>query len=291
MGPSGVPKIIVPSMKPRIEKKMSSHSPDAEPPVVSADGVPVHYRVYGTGTPTLLLVHGWSGDQSYWKIQAEHFASRLQVVTLDLAGHGDSGDQRQEWSIPAFARDVMAVVEHLDLNEVILVGHSMGGPVALEAACRMPARLKALVGVNTFPDKWVNFKDHEREQFLEPFRRDFIQTTHTWVSRQLFLPTSDRGLVERIAADMSAAPPHVGIAAMEALYEWGKRECVEALQKLRSPVFMIQAERNEDNLQVVGGLAASFQSFQVFLIPEVGHFPMMEAPETFNRFLTRIIES
>ncbi len=265
--------------------------PHAQSPVVSADGTPIHYRVHGNGTPTLLLVHCWSGDQTYWKIQAQHFASRLQVVTLDLAGHGDSGDQRQEWSIAAFARDVITVVEHLDLNEVILVGHSMGGPVALEAACRMPARLRALVGVDTFPDKWVSFTDQEREQFLQPFRRDFIQTTHSWVSRQLFLPTSDPDLVERIAADMSAAPPHVGIAAMEAIYEWGKRECVVALQKLRAPVFMIQARRNEDNLQVVDGLASSFESFQVFLIPEVGHFPMMEAPDAFNRFLTRTIES
>ena len=270
---------------------MSTNPPPAQPFVRSADGVPIHYQVYGTGTPTLLLVHCWSGDQTYWKLQVEHFSTGHKVVTVDLAGHGNSGDQRREWSIRAFAQDVVAVADHLDLNEVILVGHSMGGPVALEAACRMPARVSALVGVDTFPDKWVNFDDREREQFLDPFRADFFETTHSWVSQQLFLPSSDPQLVERIAADMSAAPPPVGISAMEALYEWGKMECVEALRQLRSPVFMIQAKRNENNLQVVGGFSSSFQAFQVFLVPEVGHFPMMEAPETFNRFLTQIIEA
>ena len=163
--------------------------------------------------------------------------------------------------------------------------------MALEAACRMPTRVSALVGVDTFPDKWVNFNDREREQFLEPFRTDFVQTTHTWVTQQLFPPTSSPLLVEGIAADMSAAPPQVGIPAMEAIYEWGKVECLEALRQLRSPLFMIQAQRNENNLQVVSGFASQFQSFQVFLVPEVGHFPMMEDPKTFNRLLTRVIEA
>ena len=185
----------------------------------------------------------------------------------------------------------MAVVDHLGMDEVILVGHSMGGPVALEAACRMPSRVSGFVGVDTFPDKWVNFQDQERERFLDPFRTDFAQATRTWVSQQLFLPSSEPRLVEQIAADMSAAPPQVGIAAMEAIYEWGKKSCVETLRQLRAPVFMIQAKRNENNLQVMSGFVSSFQSFQVFSVPEVGHFPMLEDVETFNRFLGQIIES
>jgi pimeloyl-ACP methyl ester carboxylesterase len=265
-------------------------TPLTEPVVASADGVPIHYQVHGSGTPTLVFVHGWSCDQTYWNLQVEHFASRQQLVTIDLAGHGYSGDQRTSWSIPAFAQDVVAVVESLGLDEAVLVGHSMGGPVVLEAACRMPTRVSALVGVDTFPDKWVNFDDGERKQFLEPFATSFVQTTRNWVSRQLFLPTSDPRLVERIAEDMSAAPPAIGLAAMEAIYQWGKKECVQALEQLRPPVFMIQAQRSQNNLQVVSGLASSFQSFQVFLVPEVGHFPMLEDPESFNRFLTQIIE-
>ncbi len=270
---------------------MSMASHPAEPMVESADGVPIHYQVHGSGSPTLVFVHGWSCDQTYWNFQVEHFASRQPLVTLDLAGHGHSGDQRSNWSMPAFAQDVVAVVESLGLDEVVLVGHSMGGPVVLEAACRMPTRVSAMVGVDTFPDKWVNFDDVERTKFLEPFATHFVQTTRNWVSRQLFIPTSDPQLVERIAEDMSAAPPAIGLAAMEAIYHWGKKECVQALEQLRSPVFMIQAQRSQENLQVVSSLAASFQSFQVFQVPEVGHFPMLEDPETFNRFLTQVIES
>jgi pimeloyl-ACP methyl ester carboxylesterase len=242
--------------------------------VISFDGVPIHYRVQGGGTPTLFFVHCWSGDQTYWKAQVSHFSSRYRVVTLDLAGHGESGLNRKDWTIAAFGRDVVAVVEELDLDEVVLIGHSMGGTVVLETAVHIPERLLALVGV----------------QFLVPFRTNFIETTQNWVRHNLCLPTSDAALVDWVTADMSAAPPEVGAASMDAIYKWGKKDFSEALERLRMPVFMIQAESNAQNLQVVKSFASSFESFQVLEVSEVGHFIMMEEPETFNRLLAQAID-
>ena len=77
---------------------------------------------------------------------------------------------------------------------------------------------------------------------------------------------------------------------MDAIYEWGKRGFAEALGRLRTRVFMIQAESNAQNLQVVKSFASSFESFQVWVVPAVGHFIMMEETETFNRLLTQAIE-
>jgi len=277
---------------------MSSHHSDSNTPpatsssgsVISSDGVPIHYQVQGGGTPTLFFVHCWSGDQTYWKAQVSHFSPHYRVVTLDLAGHGESGLNRKDWTISAFAQDVVAVVDDLDLDEVVLIGHSMGGTVVLEAAVRMPEHVVALVGVDTLFDKWARFTPEQREQFLVPFRTDFVETTQNWVRHNLFLPTSDATLVDRVAADMSAAPPEVGSASMEAIYEWGKRDFSEALGRLRTRVFMIQAESNAQNLQVVESFASSFEFFQVLVVSEVGHFIMMEEPETFNRLLTQAIE-
>lgn len=59
--------------------------------VPSADGIPVRYEVHGAGPPALVFVHGWSCDRDYWRGQVEHFAGRYRVVTVDLAGHGESG--------------------------------------------------------------------------------------------------------------------------------------------------------------------------------------------------------
>ncbi|MCZ6769362.1 MAG: alpha/beta hydrolase [Acidobacteria bacterium] len=277
---------------------MSSHQSDpnqspassSEKSVLSFDGVPIHYQVQGSGTPTLFFVHGWSCHPSYWKAQVKHFAPHYKVVTIDLAGHGGSGLNRRDWTIPAFGQDVVAVADHLDLDEVVLVGHSMGGLVVLEAAGRMPERVLALVGVDTLFDWWARLTPEEREQRLAPFRRDFVATTQKWVRQTLCASTSDANLVEKFVAELSAGSSEVGIAAMEGIYEWGRVDFPQALERLRKPVFMIQAEHNAPFLQVVESFAASFESFEVSLVPKVGHFVMMEAPETFNRLLAQAID-
>src|SRR5882762_1596697 len=115
--------------------------------VASADGVDIHYRVEGAGSPAVVLIHGWAGDASIWAGQVKELGASHTVVTIDLAGHGASGRNRAAWTVPAFAEDVRAVVEKLDLKRVVLVGHSMSGYVILEAARLMPDRIAALVPV------------------------------------------------------------------------------------------------------------------------------------------------
>jgi len=262
----------------------------SEGTVLSFDGVPIHYQVQGSGSPTLFFVHGWSCHPSYWNPQVMHFAPHYKVVTMDLAGHGESGLNRQDWTIPAFGQDVVAVADHLDLDEFVIVGHSMGGIVVLEAAMRMPGRVLALVGVDTYFDWWARLTPEEREQRLAPFYTDFVATTQKWVRHTLCGSTSDANLVEKFVAELSAGPPEVGIAAMEGICDWGKVEFPQALERLRIPVFIIQAEHNGPFLQVVESFASSFESFEVSLVPKVGHFIMMEAPETFNRLLAQAID-
>src|SRR6185295_6741260 len=93
--------------------------------VPSADGVPIRYETSGSGSPAVVFVHGWSCDRRYWDAQVRHFARKHQVVSVDLAGHGESGRERSQWSIPAFAADVKAVADALHLERMVLVGHSM----------------------------------------------------------------------------------------------------------------------------------------------------------------------
>src|SRR5262245_51691582 len=62
--------------------------------IASEDGVPIRYRVYGTGEPALIFIHCWACDSSYWDQQIEPLKTRYTVVTLDLAGHGESGTTR-----------------------------------------------------------------------------------------------------------------------------------------------------------------------------------------------------
>src|SRR5262245_40716305 len=102
----------------------------------AADGVELAYEEEGAGTPALVFVHGWCGDRAFWRGTLDAFAATNHVVALDLAGHGASGAGRERWTLEELAGDVVAVVEALPDERVILVGHSMGAPVSLLAAPR-----------------------------------------------------------------------------------------------------------------------------------------------------------
>ena len=111
-----------------------AHSDDAAKKnvVKASDGLLLVYDSKGSGDTALVFLHGWCGSRHWWKSQMDAFSGDYRVIAYDQAGHGDSGKDRKEWTGAALAADVGAVVKGLGLKRVILVGHSMGGPIALE---------------------------------------------------------------------------------------------------------------------------------------------------------------
>jgi pimeloyl-ACP methyl ester carboxylesterase len=252
---------------------------------ISFDGVPIHYEVQGSGTPGLVFVHGWSCDRTYWEGQFGGFASQYQVVAIDLAGHGESGLQRDDWNITAFGQDVAAVAEKLGLKQVVLIGHSMGGPVIVEAARLMADRLAGLVGVDTYRNLSEVRQAAEIEGYLAPLRANFREATGK-VVRKMFISRSDPHLVERIVADMSAAPPEVAIAASKALRD-NDLNLQAGLQELRDsgiPVVAINSDYRANDFEAARRFGVTIQTMS-----GVGHFVMMEDPVTFNRLLEETI--
>src|SRR5262249_46569104 len=151
---------------------LAGGQPDARPAkktVRADDGLNLVCEVRGQGDTALVFLHGWCGDREYWKHQVGPFAADYRVVTLDQAGHGESGKDRKVWSTSGLAGDVEAVVKALGLKRVILVGHSMGGPVALLAAKRMPGTVVAVVGVDTLQNAEFKVPETLRKKFMEAF--------------------------------------------------------------------------------------------------------------------------
>ena len=117
---------------------------------MSPSGVSIAYDVHGKGNPALVFVHGWSCDRGYWKGQLQPFSKRYTVLGVDLGGHGLSGDQRSSWTIQEFGSDVATVVEAARLDQVVLIGHSMGGDVIVEAARLLKNRVLGLIWVDVY---------------------------------------------------------------------------------------------------------------------------------------------
>jgi pimeloyl-ACP methyl ester carboxylesterase len=251
--------------------------------VKSSDGVEIRYEVQGSGSPPIAFVHGWSCDKTYWRAQTEHFAKSHHVVAIDLGGHGESGRTRKNWTVASFGADVAAVLEALDLRGAVLVGHSMGGPVILEAYRLAPDRIAALIPVDTLFDVGAPATPEDRDSFLSPMRKDFRAGTDAFVRRFMFTPLSDAQLIDRIAADMASAPPEVGLSALESLFDYDEGG---GLQAVKVPLRLLNSDSFFTNLDAA---RRHKKDVSLAVMPGVGHFLMVEDPEEFNRLLARAV--
>ncbi len=176
----------------------------------SVDGVTVAFEDRGSGDPVLVFIHGLAGDRSDWDYQFSHFSGGHRVVAIDLPGNGDSGRDRHIWTMAAFGEDVASVADHLGLEDMILVGHSLGGDVVVEAALRLTGRVRGLVWVSSYRSLGSPKTAEQIEAWLAPFRSDFASATEDLArrSRSLCSMTS----VASLSVDVDEAEVNVQYA-------------------------------------------------------------------------------
>ena len=253
---------------------------------ISADGVPIKYEVRGKGDPALVFVHGWSCDRSYWSAQLPYFARDHLVVAIDLAGHGESGLDRKEWTMGSFGEDIVAVVRKLDLDEIALIGHSMGGPAVIEAARRLPERVIGLVVADFLQDFERKYSQEFVDGWINSLSPDYAAAVKKFVAEALFTSRSDPALVEKIAADMSSAPQEVGMGAIRGEFAF-LNDLTRIVKEVRAPITCINSDveltKSEVNRRYAPG-------FRAMIMSGVGHFNMMEDPDTFNALLEETVK-
>ena len=127
-----------------------SFSDTTERSLQSFDGVEVSYNVNGKGEPALIFVSGWGGKKDDFFNQVDYFSPSYHTVCIDMPGFGKSGNNRVEWTMSNYAKDVIAVMNHLKIEEAVLVGQSMGGIVMLEVAKKIPGRIIGVVPLDAY---------------------------------------------------------------------------------------------------------------------------------------------
>jgi pimeloyl-ACP methyl ester carboxylesterase len=258
--------------------------------VGSFDDVQITYDVHGiTATqavstlPAIVLVHGWSCDRTYWSEQTSVLAKKYKVVNIDLAGHGGSGTGRKVYTMESFGEDVAAVVNKLQLQKVILAGHSMGGDVIAEAARILQGRVSGLIMVDAYKKIGNGRSPEEVNAIVSRVREHFRDSTKVLV-RSMFIPTSNPALVERVADDMSSAKAAIAISAMEHALSYS-RQMPQTLLDLKLPVIAINPDNSPTDVA-----SMKKHGVEVVIIKGVGHFPMMEDPANFNPILLSAIQ-
>ena len=253
---------------------------------VAPDGIHVQYRVYGSGEPALVLIHGWSCDSNYWREQIPEFKRKYTIVTVDLAGHGGTDGARSEWSMARFGQDVATALAAVPNQRLILVGHSMGGPVAIEAARLLKSRVIGIIGVDTF--KTIGAPAPSKAQIdaiIKPFEADFIGHTRSLVTEHFFAKGADATLVGKIAYDMSLSSPKVAIPSLRSTLEY---DYSAPLRDVSVPIVAINSDLGEPTNEL--RIRKVLPKFHAVTLAGDGHFLMMEDPRRFNPALENEIQ-
>jgi pimeloyl-ACP methyl ester carboxylesterase len=250
---------------------------------VERDGVKLVYETAGRGDPPIVFVHGWSCDRSYFAPQVDHFSARHAVAALDLRGHGESGvpdPGAGVYEIDAFADDVLAVSAAAGFDRPIVIGHSLGGLIALECATR-PGRVRAAVMVDPAPMVNPAIKVFIG-QAADAVENDDDGSWRASFVTGMFLPT-DTARRDDIIRGMTTLPPRVAAASLRAIDRF---DGVAALGKVEVPVLTIGSASPSDS---AAEFRAACSTITVGQTVGAGHFNQLEVPEQVNVMIERFL--
>jgi len=250
--------------------------------IIAADSVSIAYETRGSGNTALVFVHGWCSDHTLWREQLADLANDYLVVAIDLPGHGNSGHTRKEWSLSSFARDVKELVESLSLEQVVLIGHSMGGLISLEAARQLPERVIGIIGVDTIGDVESEDQPVMMDRVIAAFEHDFEGTMNAFMPR-LFSPTADSQLVRWAIEKSIQADSIMALAIMREVFTLDEKRLLSSVDV---PVRVIYAASG-DSIESRSFVETNkkYADFDAVFVQGVGHFLQLEKPNDINRHL------
>ena len=256
----------------------------------SFDGNNIYTEVKGEGPYTLLFIHGWNLDHSFWDTQVERFSGDFKVVTMDLPGYGSSGKDRSDWSMDAYGRDVRSVIDGLNLTNVILIAHSMGGNIALSAIHQNNNQIVGLIGVDNFKQVGAEQSEEEAGQvttFIQMLRADYSTNVRLTSEGFMFSSLSPVEPKERVLLQYASQDPEVAISVIEGVFAAGPDEAL-FLSEVKVPFAVISSTYIPIYEE---GIKANYSGpdFRVYLIDRCGHFPMVERPDEFNALLAKAL--
>ena len=247
----------------------------------------VHYEVFGRGRPVLFL-HGWLGSWRYWYPTIEVVSSHFRTYSFDFWGFGDSNrTQRGPVSIQSYSDQVIRFMDEMGLDQVTLVGHSMGGMVALKTAINNPKRISRVAAVGAPIDG--NSLSWLLKLTDMPFLADAFATM-PWLRRSLFRfflgQTNDPAVSEVIDDSVKSS----GTTLRRAVASMWRTDLRPELPRLQVPTLIVQGGRDDIVHPNQADLFDKIDNANVVVMPESRHFPFLDESEVFNDLLMRFLK-
>ena len=247
--------------------------------ITSYDGSSINYTVSGAGTPALVFIHGGLGcDKNVWEAQMKYFDDKYKVITLSLAGHGNSISKRSIYTVESFGKDVASVVNQLNLEKVILIGHSMGGLITIEAAQNLKDKVVGIIGLDCLNDFEMVWADESIQGFLDWFRTDTEEKVGDYI-RSMFPTESDSTLIEITVDKFSSVDSSVFFSELENWVQYQNDKFLSTVQMLEVPITCIQ---NGDNVITIETNRKYNPGFAGVKMDSLLHFFIISYPEMVN---------
>jgi pimeloyl-ACP methyl ester carboxylesterase len=254
----------------------------------------MHFIRLGQGSPALLFVHGFACSHDDWQAQVDLFSKTHEVVACDLRGHGATPGRPQECSIEHYGGDVAALLAHVESRPLVLIGHSMGCRVVLEANRLAPERIAGIVlidgsrqGVGDPDAAQASARAALEASGYAAFMRPFFEAMF------LAKTVQSEAVVERALR----LPAEIGSVLFPLQVRWDAERMEAALEAVRAPVLAVQTtyvNTERKRVPLAAGqttpwldlLKQKVKDVRVEILPGVGHFPHVEAAERLNPLLS-----
>jgi pimeloyl-ACP methyl ester carboxylesterase len=249
-------------------------------PVLQRPGGGIRYQVSGSGSPAVLLSHGFAATSGMFAANVPPIATANQVITWDLRGHGgsDSPADPQCYGADSALTDMAALLTHCQRDRAVLGGHSLGGYLSLDFALRFPDRVAGLVLIDTGPG----------------FRNDAARDGWNRRAEGTAARLAERGLAAVGSSTELHADAHRDASGLirAARYTLTQRDShvLDGLPRIAVPTLVVVGSEDAPFLAAADYMTAKIPQARKVVIPGAGHAPNVDKPELFDAELRRFLD-
>ncbi len=253
-------------------------------PFARRDNLSLYYERAGSGSPPVVFIHGWCCDHTFFAPQYDHFSASHAVMAYDLRGCGRSDRTAGGYDIPDLADDLAWLCHALGISGAIVIGHSLGGMIAIELAARYPALVRAVIADDPGPiDPLPETRRVYQEFIANMAGADGEAARRAWVEDTAETTEGDE-LRRRIVETMCAVPRDIAAAVIRGAITW---DGVGALAACKVPTLVLRS--------ILGGsnapprLLAHKADLHFGVTVGAGHFHQLDAADQVTPMMRRFI--
>jgi len=237
----------------------------------------------------LLLLHGLGSSTLDWEYQISALTASYRVIVMDLRGHGRSDKPNERYSISGFTEDVAALIEHLQLDPVHLIGLSMGGMIGFQMGVDYPELLKSLTIINSGPEVKVrSLSDGIGLATRWTLSRLLsLEDIAKLLSKKMFPKPEQTELRLKIQRRWPRNDKRAYLASLDALIGWGVRE---NLARITCPTLVVSGDRDYTPTARKAAYVKQMPNARLVVIEDSGHASPMDQPAAFNALLLSFLK-